>query len=50
MKTRSNPMSIDWNIFQKTEAEKANVATAKSNFKRNGLQAWNERNRPGNNK
>jgi hypothetical protein len=44
------PVNVDRSVFTKTEAEKANVSVTKSNFKRNGLREWNERNRPGNNK
>lgn len=44
------PVNIDRGCFVKNEAEKAELATIKSNFKRTGLREWNERNRPGNNK
>lgn len=44
------PISIDRTCFQKSDNEKALLSSVQSNFKRNGLHAWNERNRPGNNK
>jgi len=37
-------------VGTKSLSERAEVLTAQSNFKRSGLKAWNERNRPGNNK
>lgn len=46
----SNPIIYDKRRFVKNEAEKANLGIAKSNFKRDGLKEWNDRNRPGNNK
>lgn len=50
MKHQIEPKVSQPNIFQKTEQEKDEVKEAQSNFKRNGLREWNERNRPGNNK
>lgn len=46
----SNKVNIDKSCFAKSDNEKAELATVQSNFKRNGLREWNERNRPGNNK
>jgi hypothetical protein len=46
----ANPIRVDRSCFRKTDAEKANLATHQSNFKRNGLFEWNERNRQGNNR
>lgn len=46
---QSLPLTIDRSVFQKNAAEKANLSAIRSNFKRNGLREWNERNRPGNN-
>lgn len=46
----STPLVINRKEFVKTPEEKGKLATAQSNFKRNGLKQWNERNRPGNNK
>ncbi len=46
----ANPIKIDREVFKKTEQERNKVKTVQSNFKKNGLKQWNERNRPGNNK
>lgn len=46
----ANPIKVDRTEFQKTPKERTELLTAQSNFKRNGLKQWNERNRPGNNK
>jgi hypothetical protein len=47
---QSLPLSIDRSCFKKNEAEKANLATMRSEFKHSCLREWNERNRPGNNR
>lgn len=46
---QSLPFFVDRSCFTKNSAERANVKQVASNFKRNGLREWNERNRPGNN-
>lgn len=46
----STPVRVDRSVFQKDKKERADVQAIQSNFKRNGLYEWNERNRPGNNK
>jgi len=45
-----NELKMAQRVGTKSLSERAEVLTAQSNFKRNGLWAWNERNRPGNNK
>ena len=46
----AHKISIDRNVFKKTDAEKKELSSIRLNFKHNGLIEWNERNRPGNNK
>ncbi len=46
----ANPIRVDRSVFFKTPEERVKVQTAQSNFKRNGLYEWNERNNPGRNK
>lgn len=42
-------LRVEKSIFVKTLQEKKELKSVQSEFKRNGLQEWNERNRPGNN-
>lgn len=50
MKHHIESIQQEENIFKKTKEEKEEIKQAQSNFKRNGLKEWNDRNRPGNNK
>lgn len=46
----ANENKMAASVFCKSDNEKAEAATAKNQFKHNGLKEWNDRNRPGNNK
>lgn len=47
---RSLPVFVDRKVFAKTSDERKELKKAQNGFKYDGLHAWNERNRPGNNK
>jgi len=41
----SLPVNIDRSVFKKTASEREEVKQVQSNFKRNGLAEWKERNK-----
>lgn len=50
MKHLIEPKEQEEKLSKKSPEEKEEIKQAQSNFKRNGLKEWNDRNRPGNNK